>query len=324
MTEPTLTERFALLALNAQDRERMTVAKRMALRCVAAGAVLEWQMTQDRAADAPLAPMDESERLYDTVIVSQLAPRADTTALSAAAQAKSMSNKALHAIERAIADNLLAQHFIDIVPSLLGCDAVTRENGVSYTAYRAKADLYTRLTEGLRAEILEDDEMADENVLLFWLLRESGCLHDLFNEGELPTVHVQMQKAYRTSEFAALLLPLSVHKAVENSIKSLLGLRSRAAATDFGIGLNFSFPAFERAQSVFIDTERLYEDNDKFLSILLDRLHEHDVAVLRKGKVPLLRIDNMLYEAVPSAMTIGYQVKVPVYGARLRRYPLFG
>ena len=39
---------------------------------------------------------------------------------------------------------------------------------------------------------------------------------------------------------------------------------------------------------------------------------------LRRGAVPLIQIDNVLYEAVPTIR----QLKVPVQGMRLRKYPL--
>ena len=41
MSELTLQERFALIALNAQDSLHMTTAKKAALRCIAAAEILE-------------------------------------------------------------------------------------------------------------------------------------------------------------------------------------------------------------------------------------------------------------------------------------------
>ena len=44
MKELTFAQNFALLALNAQDSLHMTVAKMIAMRCMAAAALLEWAM----------------------------------------------------------------------------------------------------------------------------------------------------------------------------------------------------------------------------------------------------------------------------------------
>ena len=327
MDNLTLTQHFALLALNGQDREHLTVAGRMAARCIAAGTVLELQLARGFSADAPLltASKDSSLRFYQQTVLEHLSPLPNETVLRLVERVKSLHDKALLEIAHTLGDEMMGAHLLDVVPCLLGCDMYAHDNGVSYDEYRAEGAAYTRVAEGLRAEILEDDEMADENVILFWLLRESGCVHDLFSEAELPTVNVQMQKAHRTNELAKLLLPVDIHGVVEMGVRNFLHWKKKAASTDFGIGFNFAFPAFERAQSVFIDTDKLFENDDAFLFCVLDRLHGHDVTVLRTGRIPLLRIDNVLYEAVPSGVQVGgVGIRVPVYGARLRRYPLFG
>lgn len=326
MTHLNISQRFALIALNGQDLERITIAKRMALRGIAAAVALELQISSGCSPKSLFVrPPESTLALYQQTVLDQLTPRTGETLISVVQRTQKLHDKALKVLERCISDQLQGDNLLDTVPSLLGCDLNAQDNGTQYNEYRTEASVYTRLSEGLRAEILEDDQMADENIILFWLLRESGCIHDLFNEGELPTVQVQMQKAYRVSPLAHQLLPLEIHSTLESSLKGLLGLKQKAASADIGIGLNFLFPIFERSQSIFIDTERLYDNNEVFLSRILDRLTGHDVEVLRMSKVPLLRIDNVLYEAVPSAVQVGGSgIRIPVYGARLRRYPLFG
>ena len=44
MREWTFAQGFALLALNAQDSLHMTTAKKIAVRCMAAAAILEWEL----------------------------------------------------------------------------------------------------------------------------------------------------------------------------------------------------------------------------------------------------------------------------------------
>lgn len=76
----------------------------------------------------------------------------------------------------------------------------------------------------------------------------------------------------------------------------------------------------ERSQSVFIDIEAWFENKEQRLQDVEARLakYGHQYTVLRRGAVPLIQIDNVLYEAVPTIR----QLKVPVQGMRLRKYPL--
>ena len=43
----TFAQEFALIALNAQDSLHMTTVKKIAVRCMAAAAILEWAMAED-------------------------------------------------------------------------------------------------------------------------------------------------------------------------------------------------------------------------------------------------------------------------------------
>lgn len=326
MSELTLAARFTLLSLNAQDSLHMTVAKRMALRCTAAAAVCEVQLDRGFPLDSAFltAPGDPSLSLYQQAALEALDPQPEDTAIDLLARTEKLHDKALAAVERAVTDFLKSEHLLEEVQSLLACDFDYDVQSMDLQEYRADRETYRRLAEALRVEILTDDEMDDENVLFFFLLRESGCIHDLFSEGEMPTVNVQMEKAVRFSPLAGALLPLEIHKNTEAKIKEFLGIKQDKSTANYGIGLNFLFPVFQRNESVFIDVEKLYESNEDFLAHVLQRLKNHDVEVLREGKVPLLRIDNVLYEAVPSAVPVGGNaIRVPVYGARLRRYPLF-
>ena len=52
MKELTFAQQFALIALNAQDSLHMTTVKKIAVRCMAAAAILEWAMEEDGLAKA--------------------------------------------------------------------------------------------------------------------------------------------------------------------------------------------------------------------------------------------------------------------------------
>ena len=59
---------------------------------------------------------------------------------------------------------------LEEIPNLLGCDMDYDSASVTMREYRSDPATYTRLTEGMRADVLEDGEMADETVMLLWLL----------------------------------------------------------------------------------------------------------------------------------------------------------
>jgi len=90
--------------------------------------------------------------------------------------------------------------------------------------------------------------------------------------------------------------------------------------TPTGIGINFVFPIIERSQSIFIDTEEWLPKASQRLEDVKKRLQEngHNYIIIREGAVPLIKIDNIIYEAIPEAI----QGRIPIHGVRLRRYPI--
>jgi hypothetical protein len=157
---------------------------------------------------------------------------------------------------------------------------------------------------------------------MLWLMRESGCFNDIFSDEELKRVKVRMSELFENSNLARKVLPVAIHSSLEIGIKKFLRLKRAAMGTPTGTGINFTFPVFERSQSVFIETEAYFEGKEARLHDVLTRLREkgHNYTVLREGTVPLIKIDNLIYEAVPSAVNGG---KMPIHGVRLRRYPLY-
>ena len=73
------------------------------------------------------------------------------------------------------------------------------------------------------------------------------------------------------------------------------------------------------SSAVFIESEELYCNAEKRLESVIARLEENgnEVHVIRAGTVPLLQIDNLYYECIP---TQHKYYRVPVFGVQLRRY----
>ena len=117
-----------------------------------------------------------------------------------------------------------------------------------------------------------------------------------------------------------MLFAVDIHSSLEIAVKNFLRSKKEVMETPTGIGLDFVFPFLERSQSVFIDIEAWFENKEQRLQDVEARLakYGHQYTVLRRGAVPLIQIDNVLYEAVPTIR----QLKVPVQGMSLRKYPL--
>ncbi|EGB90872.1 hypothetical protein [Clostridium sp. D5] len=292
MSELSLKERFSLIALNAQDSLHMTTAKKAALRCIAAAEVLEKYLD----GSWPQQPVLEQE-------------------LKSAAD---VSSHTLKQTEKEIKESLTEKDLLTEVPNLLACDMYYVTAGVNIFEYRCNIDEYTRQTEGMRAELMEDGNISDDVTCLLWLLRESGCFYDLFSRAEQEYLASRINQLYLESCLAKFLFPIEIHHSFEAFSQKFLKKKDEIFTTPFGTGLLFACPVFERSQSIFIEADAWFSGNDKRLECVIRRLDEkgHVVHVLRAGTVPLLKIDNLYYECIPTQIV----VKTAIQGVRLRRY----
>ena len=292
MSELTLHERFALVSLNAQDSLHLTATKKAALRCISAARILEEYMDS-------LWPSQEvlEEKLKNAV---------------------SLSSHELKELEAKIKNSLEEKQLIREIPNLLACDLDYVTAAVNIFEYRSDETEYTRQTEGMRAELMEEGNISDEVICLLWLLRESSCFYDLFSKSEQDYLSSRISELYLHSPLAKLLLPIEVHKGFEAFSHKFLKKKEDVFTTKTGTGLLFSFPFFERSQSIFIEADAWFSGDDKRLEAVIRRLEsqQHEVHVLRAGTVPLLKIDNFYYECIPTQRAM----KVPIQGVRLRRY----
>ena len=292
MTELTLTERFALVALNAQDSLHLTTAKKAALRCISAARILEEYIDG-------LWPSQK-------VLESELK------------EAVSLSSREMKKLEAEVKKSLEEKQLIHEIPNLLACDMDYVTAAVNIFEYRSDDTEYTCQVEGMRAELMEEGNISDEVICLLWLLRESSCFYDLFSKAEQDYLSSRISELYLHSPLAKLLLPIEVHKGFEAFSHNFLKKKKELFTTKTGTGLLFIFPFFERSQSIFIGADAWFSGDDKRLESVIRRLEsqQHEVHVLRAGTVPLLKIDNLYYECVPTQKVI----KVPIQGIRLRRY----
>ncbi|MBS4175266.1 hypothetical protein [Bacillus sp. FJAT-49736] len=327
MREFSLAENFAIIALNAQESTRLTNSKKVSLRCLAAAAILEIFLDNrlTNKEDSLIFKKEDLNSLnfHQQSVLKALFGKNET--LSEAlpiflAKVVKLSKRALEAVEEAYAFTLIREGAMEEIPALINCDLEFITSGISVKEYRSNGEIFTRLTEGLRAEILEEGPLTDETISMLWLLRESGSLYDLFTKEELKHVATRVYELLTNSSLGKLILPIDIHKTVETAVKNFLKIKKEMMSTPSGTGLGYVFPIIERSQFIFIDTEEYFPNNKQRLHNVIDRLKKngHNVTVIREGNIPLIKIDNILYQAMPHAKNY----RIPVHGVRLLKYPL--
>lgn len=303
MTNLSLQDRFSLISLNALNSTRNSTAKKAAIRCISATGVLDrfLQETEELTEDS-----DEYRSRLDALSVSLK-------------EAAHLSSSAAKELEHTVYTRLNNLGLMTEASSLVSCDLEFSSAGNKILEYRTDSDEYSRQTESLRAELMEEGNVFDETVCMLWLLRESSCFYDLFSREEQKYLTSRINELYLNSLLAKTLLSVSIHNALDSAALGLFSKKKAIFSTQLGTGVLFQVPFMERSSAVFIESEELYCNAEKRLESVIARLEENgnEVHVIRAGTVPLLQIDNLYYECIP---TQHKYYRVPVFGVQLRRY----
>ncbi len=329
MRELKLTQSFSMIALNSQDSINMTTTKKVSLHAIAASVILELYLEENfQVIDGKLRMnkrilKNPSITLYHEAILKPMFSKKDEIEEDLnwwLNKASNLSTKHLKALEIAITDSLKGDNYMEEIPNLLGCDMYYKTAGLTLREYRSNLDEYSRIVEGFKADILEEGESTDESIMLLWLLRESGCMQDVFSRGDIEIIEKKMNNLYVKDKFSKILYNVHIHHGIEMAIKGFLNMKKNAIKNPIGTGINFVFPVLERSQSIFIDTEEWFPNSKQRFEEVKKRLEDdgHIYTIIRVGDVPLIKIDNIVYEAIPEAIT----GRIPIHGVRLRRYPI--
>lgn len=295
MKELILSQQYALLALNGQESLHPSVAKNAVLRAVAAAQVLETE----------LGKADTSSFLEFSA------------ALQKAVQiAKSLKKKEASQIEQEVVNALKAEELLKEVPDLLGCDMDYDTSGIELKAYLSDEISYVRIRESLRAEILEDGPISLEYAVLLWLLRESGCIHDLFSVSEQSRVEERMTEAAAQDEQYRTLWEAEFHSIFEGAMNRFVKTKSKLFKNPYLEGVNLAFPYLDRRKSVFIDMVILGTNVADRRAAAIEYLSKKGFTVeeIRIGSETLLKIGNIYYRIFPMTKTA---YKVPIQGVNL-------
>lgn len=295
MKDLTLSQQYALLALDGQESIHPSAAKSAVLRAVSAAQVLETELGK--------ADVDSFSEF--------------SSALQKAVQmAKTLKKKEETQIEKEVAAVLETEELLKEVPDILDCDMNYDTSGVELKAYLSDETSYIRIKEGLRAEILEDGPISLEDAVLLWLLRESGCIHDLFSVSEQNRVEERMTEVAVQDEKYRALWEAEFHNVFEGFMNRFVKTKSKLLKNPYLEGVNLVFPYLDRRKSVFIDTVIFGTNVADRRAAAVEHLKKKGFAVeeIRVGSETLLKIGNIYYRIFPMTKTA---YKVPIQGVNL-------
>ena len=293
MKQLTLSQQYAVLALDGQMVGYSSVAKGAVLRCLKAAQVLE-----EKNALA-CSPAELEKNLQKAVTA-----------------ARKLKRKAAAQLEGSVAASLRDAGLLEEIPDLLGCDINYYTSGVSLKAYRCREEDYLGIREGLRAEILEPGEITRECAVLLWLLRESGCIHDCFSAKEQQTLQERMTSLAAGDGFCRLLWETECHSPWQLFALRFLQKKHNLFRNPYLEGVNLVFPFLERRKAIFIDFSLLGTDvaERRAATVAFLREQGHRVEEVKSGTETLLKVENAYYRIFPGARRV---YKLPVQGVNL-------
>ena len=294
MKELILSQQYALLALNGQESLHPSVAKNAVLRAIAAARVLETELGRD----------------------TNSFPEFSAALQKAVQIAKTLKKKEASQIEQEVVNALKAEELLKEVPDLLGCDMDYDTSGIELKAYLSDEISYVRIKEGLRAEILEDGPISLEYAVLLWLLRESGCIHDLFSISEQSRVEERMTEGAAQDEQYRTLWEAEFHSIFEGVMNRFVKTKSKLFKNPYLEGVNLAFPYLDRRKSVFIDMVIWGTNVADRRAVAVEYLSKKGFTVeeIRIGSETLLKIGNIYYRIFTMTKTA---YKVPIQGVNL-------
>lgn len=289
----TLEKRIALLTLDTQNPDRMAESKKAALMAVEVAGCLD--------------------RLFN---IEKPATRDFKNAVE---EIEGMKFSTLKETEKRVAENLLSTGDLRRKLSILSCDINYYTAGVEIYEYSADEEVYLRLSEELRADMLEKGAPGYENLALFILLREACMVSDFFTLREQQEIKKRLLEIAEKDEVYGILSSISFSNKIRNAFVKAVKLKNNLFMNPYLEGASLIFPFLSRRTSVFIDTVIFGSDVEDRRQAALSFLHEKgfDASVVTLSGKTVLKIDNSYYSIFPSARTIA---RVPIQGLNLIPY----
>lgn len=291
----TLTQQFALIGLDGLDSLHTSTAKTAVMRGIQAAMFIEENLDLIKA-----QKLNEFQDAWNLVTN----------------QIRKLSKTEAENLEQVVVAPLKADGVLEEVQDLLACDINYDTAGVDIKAYRTEAVIYKTLSEKIRAEVLENDNLTAESFVLLWLIRESCCLHELFSVEEQKCLEQRMEIITLENPIYQMIWKTEFHKMVENAILKFLNAKSNLFKNPYLEGVNLIYPYLDRRKAIFIDVVVLGTTVASRRLATIEYLNErgHYVEEVKNGTETLLKIDNSYYRIWPSARRY---YKIPVQGVNL-------
>lgn len=296
MKEYTLAQQYALIGLDGVDSKHWDMVKAAAIRGIAAAQLLEELLPDEDTVDLKIF---QSELIKGT------------------ARIRHQKRRRGKRIGKEMADLLIADGTLEEVPDLIACDVDYNSGNCEIKAYRTEPKTYQEITEWLRAEVLEEGPMTQECICMIWLLRESGCLYELFSEAEQKKLDERMVTLAAESKLYGILWRSEFHSNWESMVGKFKQSKKRFFKEHpTWEGVNLVFPFLERRNAIFIDYVIFGTTVEDRRLAMVNYLTEqgHYVDMVKSGSETLLKIDNVYYRIFPTGRSIQ---GIPIQGAYL-------
>lgn len=288
---------YALIAMNGLESSRNSLARQAVDRALAAAEILSPAL--DLALESP-------EKFAAKV-------------REAGQAARKLRGRAARTLEKESFSALKAMGVMEEAPALMGSDMLYATSGVELMVWRGEEDAWRKAVEEFRAELLEPGESTVDCGALFWLLRESCVLNELFSTREQGEVRSRVTALAAENPVWRCLVEEEFHDAlIALGLKAMRAKRSMFR-NPYLEGVALFFPFLERRASIFIDQVVLGTTVKERRTAVVEYLKArgHRVREVPSGGETLLEIDGSFYRAWPTTRTVRLPIQgmalVPVY-----------
>lgn len=309
----TITEQYAMISLNGEEKNSRSVIMKRKQYCMIAGIILEDVLNQAEGTKGHFMN-EELQKIYASL-------GNDRSLNALICDAQKIPRKVREDVCFNIIEKMISEGYIVEVPSLLECDINYEMSNIEVKQYKTPNKLYLSTSEYIKAETLEGENIPRDVAFVLWLLKQSDDLSNIFSKSEIDKVEEQLIKLYKEDTLLHELFGASIEVKGAKAKGMLDEIRRNTIYTQRGIGLVSKIPFLEKKESIFISTDKYFANAYERLAIVKDKVISkgHECEVKTIGEVPVLEIDNILYELIPDAVKVRY---LNVHGVRLRRFIL--